>query len=236
LWASSLDALYLGYLQDDEHRHHDVRSVDRNHASQGFGNPTTLEALLSNREEMRLSRLERFKVASVVAASVLQLETTPWLAERWGKRNIIFYHDDSKVQVDYPYLNHLFRSNKRPQTPPAPRKTGLAARFAARDSLSSLGILLLELCFGETIENQHLRKRYLAQDGQSLCGTDYLTARDWAEMVSEEEPALENIIKCCIFCTFEEKADWGNKNFAQAVYESVVEPLEQLVNHRFRAM
>jgi len=55
-----------------------------------------------------------------------------------------------------------------------------------------------------------------------------MTARDWSETVCEEEPALEQIIKCCIFCAFEEKVDWGNKEFVQAVYGNVVGPLEKI--------
>lgn len=222
----------MGYLQDDQRRYHELHCVDSTHTSQGNNGPVTLEALLMNRGEMRLSRTERYQIASVVASSLLQLETTPWLAGRLEKKNIMFYRRDSDVLLEQPYISHLFRSTKYPQTAPERSKTGLSARFATRDSLSSLGILLLELCFGETIESQHLRKSHLGLDGQPLGGTDYLTARDWAEMVYEEEPALESIIRRCVFCTFEEKADWGNERFTQAVYANVVEPLEQLVNQR----
>jgi hypothetical protein len=105
----------------------------------------------------------------------------------------------------------------------------------ARNSLSNLGILLLELCFGQPIESQAFRKDYLGQDGKPHNSTDYLTAVYWADMVCEEDPALEHIVKCCMFCIFEEKADWNNKKFTQAVYNSVVEPLKRLLpNGRYR--
>jgi hypothetical protein len=32
-----------------------------------------------------------------------------------------------------------------------------------------------------------------------------MTALYWADMVCEEDPALEHIVKCCVFCIFEEK-------------------------------
>jgi hypothetical protein len=234
LWSSELSNICLGYLQDDQRRYHELHCVDSLHTPQGYHGPITLEALLMNRGDMRLSRTARYHIASVVASSLLQLETTPWIAGRLEKKNIMFYQQDSKVLFEQPYISHSFRSTRYPQTPPEISKTGFSARFATRDSLSSLGILLLELCFGETIESQHLRKSHLGKDGQPLGGTDYLTARDWAEMVYEEEPALESIIRCCIFCTFEEKADWGNEKFTQAVYANVVEPLEKLVNQRLK--
>jgi hypothetical protein len=103
-------------------------------------------------------------------------------------------------------------------------------RFSARNMLSNLGILLLELCFGGAIEEQDIWKSYLRPDGKPHQATNYMAARDWAEMVSEEDPALEHIIKCCVFCIFEEKADWENKKFIQAVYNSVVVPLEKIIN------
>lgn len=234
LWSSELDNVCLGYLQGDQRRYHEVHCVDSTHTPQGNNGPITLEELLMNRGDMRLSRTARYQIASVVASSLLQLETTPWLAGRLEKKNIMFYQEDSKVLLEQPYISHSFTSTRYPQMPPDSSKTGLSARFATRDSLSSLGILLLELCFGETIESQHLRKSHLGQDGEPLRGTDYLTARDWTEMVYEEEPALENIIRCCVFCIFEEKADWGNDNFTQAVYANVVEPLEKLVNQRLK--
>jgi hypothetical protein len=233
--ASSSNAIHLGYLQDDEHRNHQVELVDCNLMPQEAVEVLNLEVRLRNKQEMRLSRQDRFKIASIVASSLLQLNSTPWLPSKLEKGNVVFYRGDVELQINHPYIEFPFKSSKIPQTASEPRKTGRAARFAVRDSLSSLGILLLELCFGETIESQHLRTRYLGQDGQSICGTDYLTAHDWAELVYEEELALESVIKCCVFCNFEEKADWSNESFTQAVYANVVEPLEKL-NQRFKSL
>jgi len=53
-----------------------------------------------------------------------------------------------------------------------------------------------------------------------------MTAREWVDSVWEEEPKLESIIKTCLFHPFEEKPDWRNKLFTQAVYVSVVGPLD----------
>lgn len=36
-------------------------------------------------------------------------------------------------------------------------------------------------------------------------------------------------IKCCVLCSFDQKADWGDKRFVQAVHASVVRPLEEVV-------
>jgi len=234
LWGSESGNMYLGYLQDDQRRLYELHCIECLHTNQGENGPISLETLLINRGALRLSRQVRYQIASVVASSLLQLETTPWLTGKLEKKNIMFYQQDSKVLVDRPYIFHSFKPARYSQTARARSERGSSSRFATRDSLSSLGILLLELCFGETIESQHLRERHLGQDGQPIAGTDFLTAYDWVEMVSEEDPALENVIKCCVFCNFPEKADWGNQNFTQAVYINVVEPLEKLVDQRFK--
>lgn len=99
----------------------------------------------------------------------------------------------------------------------------------ARSSLSNLGILLLELCFGQPIESQAIRELYLGPNGEAHNSTDYMMALLWADMVCAEDPALEHIVKCCVSCIFEEKADGNNKKFTQVVYKSVVEPLEKII-------
>ena len=218
----------LGYIADEKARHHEVRPIKGSRPISRSGHPVSLQSLLAGENGVRLSRQERYKIASVLAASILQLQTTPWMTDRFDKRHIFFYHQDARVLAEYPYINHSFPSKKSPRTSSEPLTAG--SRFADRESLSNLGILLLELCFGQPIESQEIRKRHLGSDGKPHSGTDYMTARDWTEMVFEEDPAFEHIIRCCVSCIFEEKPDWRSKSFTQAVYTRVVEPLEGLIS------
>ncbi|TAQ86665.1 hypothetical protein B7494_g5026 [Chlorociboria aeruginascens] len=231
LFDKNIDATCLGYLTDDQKRQHELRPIKDAPPFSADDTLISLDIILSNKADIRLNRQERYKVASVLATSLLQLQTTPWLADKMEKKNIFFYRRGSKVLIEHPYISHAFKSNK---TKPLPRPINTtsptpATRFAARNSLSHLGILLLELCFGQAIENQDFRKSYLGPDGKANEVTDYMTARDWTEMVCDEEPMLEPIIRCCVFCIFEEKANWENKKFVQAVYASVVDPLERII-------
>jgi hypothetical protein len=98
-----------------------------------------------------------------------------------------------------------------------------------RNSLRNLGILLLELCFDQSIEGQPIRKFYLGPEGNPHNSTDYMTALSSADLVCKEDSALEHIVKCCVFCIFEEQADWSNKKFTQAVSSRMVEPLEKII-------
>lgn len=179
----------------------------------------SLSDILSKQGSPRLSPQKRFKLATILASSLLQLQTTPWLIGNFEKKNIFFYRHGQDISLEHPYVQHSFTKVL------CASQSDHELRLAARTSLDNLGILLLELCFGQPIETQEIRKKYLV-DGKANPGTDYMTARDWAEMVWEEEPKLEPIIKSCLFCPFEEKPDWRNPQFTQAVYASVVGPLD----------
>jgi len=220
----------LGYICDEKQRHHMLRPAHVDELRVGDFSYISLASLLQGQSGIRLTRHERYKVASILASSLLQLQSTPWLAERMEKNNIFFCRQDNRVFVDRPYIRHSFPSLKScPPCSNAPAQISLPPRFIARSSLSNLGILLLELCYGQPIENQDFRNIHLGPDGKPHNSTNYLTALDWAEMVCEEDPALEHIVKRCVFCMFEEKADLENKRFIQAVYVSVVEPLEKII-------
>ncbi|XMA12034.1 hypothetical protein WAI453_004825 [Rhynchosporium graminicola] len=214
----------LGFLSDGEHRH-DVLPfpTDVILESEAY---ISLSDILLNEGSRRLSSQKRFRLATILASSLLQLQTTPWLLGNFEKKDIFFQCHGDDVSFDYPYFRHSFTS--LPQNLSSSLNTAqsdIELRRAARTSLEKLGILLLELTSGQPIEVQDIRKRYLV-DGKPHTGTDYMTAREWVDLVWEEDPRLEPIIRSCLFCPFEEKPDWRNKLFTQAVYANVVGPLD----------
>jgi hypothetical protein len=219
----------LGYLADEEEYLHELVPIQRSTEASSNNVCISLETLLRDGQATTFNRQQRHKMASVLASSLLQLQTTPWLPQTFGKQDILFYKQDSTILFDYPFVRHSFASNKTSVAPQIAGQGSPAVRFIARDSLNNLGIILLEICYGHAIEDQPCRKRYLGPDGQPHEFTNFMTARDWAESVAEQESEWEHIIRSCISCMFEEKADWENKKFTSAVYESVVEPLEKMV-------
>lgn len=162
----------LGYLTDgkQEHELHQLTSdipPEEQYVS--------LEDLLSGKLGRRLTRQQRYKIASILASSLLQLQTTPWLSGKMNKSGIFFYEQGTGVIIEHPYIKHSFA----PANDANIVSSQTVDRLAVRNSLSNLGILLLELCFGQTIETQELRKPYLGSDGKPGEYTDYMTARDW---------------------------------------------------------
>jgi hypothetical protein len=227
----SLNSACFDYFRGEEVRLHELRAISDNHSTPPQGNESliTLESLLTGQEGLRLSRLERFKIGSVLASSLLQLQTTPWLVQRMEKRIILSYRRGPKVLIEHPYISHPFLSNKAPQPSLEPANQAPCERMAVKSSLSNLGILLLELSFRQTIESYYMRQDYFGADGKPHQSTDYLTALAWSDKVSEEEPSLGNIIECCLKFIFPVKADWNDQKFTQAVYTNVVGPLEDII-------
>jgi hypothetical protein len=226
-------ATALGYLSDQDQQRYELRPLTEDGASLGNHELISLGKLLATDGLVRLTRQKRYKVACILASSLLQLQNTPWLGGNLSKNNVFFYHQGNEVLAGHPYISHSFSSTKSPtQTSSENTTSWLQDHAPPRANLSSLGILLLELCWNQAIENQtELRKKHLSSDGQAIEGTDYLTAIDWLDKdkVDEEEPKMLPIIKWCIFCAFEGKPNWADTKFTQAVYANVVRPLEMLV-------
>jgi len=74
---------------------------------------------------------------------------------RIEKRNIVFPRNGTVLSIDRPYILQSFK-NLVPNTPATTQQargtqTIRAESEKAKEALESLGILLLELCYGETI-------------------------------------------------------------------------------------
>ena len=116
--CKSKDGICHGYLVDDKQRHLIVRAMIPNENQEDVSqiNVVTeseyinLETLLRARSDWRLTRRQRFKVACVLASSVLQLQSTPWLAENIQKKNVLFYRQGDKIFADRPVgiVGHFF--------------------------------------------------------------------------------------------------------------------------------
>jgi len=233
LCSCNLSQSSLGYLGDEEtQQQHELRYIRDSCCDQE--STISLEALLDNPDALAFTRQQRYKLASILASSLLQLQTTPWLREcHLDKKNIFFFREHNTILFDWPYIMCSFPSTRLAPSPSI-RSTSpaLPPRFAARHSLNTLGTLLLELCFGKSVEKCEFRKYHLGANGQAHERTNWSTTRDWAERIGEEDPRLEGVINCCVsdilFLQLQGAAGWEKKEFVQAVYGGVVKPLERL--------
>ena len=235
----------LGFLRDTQDRRHVFCPPIQPTRFSEDAETVTLANLLSmsvsgngldqtGTVSMTLSRLERYSIAVTLASSLLQLYSSPWIEETWSKNDIYFLvaaeGSPRPILVDKPYITRKFTSHS-PQSSVTStnEQTG---RNTSTKSMRALGIMLLELCFGEAIEGQPIRSKYLGPDGQPNDMTDFCTAQHWLQRdaLGEAGPEYAEAIRRCLFCAFGPKStDLADDELRAAIYSEVVEPLEAAV-------
>lgn len=219
--TSKFDCPCLGFLQDEEHRY-DIYSLTEQQTKDVALESVTLASLLDKTSNLVLTRRQRYSIALIIASSHLQLHATPWLETRWSKNNILFQRSgNDSILLDQPHITHeLYR--KAASNAPSPH--GFSDR-----SIITLGILLLELCFGVALEDHHIRQNYVSRDGQPNAALDLVAATEWCDRFANEEagPEFADAIEWCLRNPTYSKASADKKDagWREELYARVVEPL-----------
>lgn len=228
----------LGCLRDDQERLHSVEFIANPQLTFcGSHRIVSLEELLlKNARESRpaFTRRQRLSLAVILANSLLQLHTGPWLHETWGKKDIYFLQSqDGVIHTTHPFLICHFNSKQETSSRPGSDGESRVDRSsnAFNSSLFSLGIVVLELWFNQTIESQPFRKDFLGPNGQENEYTSFNVAQKWQEFAMEEGGLdLHNPTRRCIYCAFGAVSqDLEDEELRKAVFSDVVQPLEQLL-------
>ncbi|KAF8451453.1 hypothetical protein BDZ91DRAFT_809507 [Kalaharituber pfeilii] len=237
----------FGYLRNGcSDRFHTVTLGTNSPLPSGSYKIISLESLLdrNTRDKMGLlpvlrNRRTRLAIAVTLASSLLQLHPGPWLRERWGKQDIYFFQSgDGTIHTQLPFLLYNFKSSNQSQGTPhhytakdATTGTAPSSRCGYNPPLLSLGIVILELWFNQTIESLPFRKDFLGVGGKETEYTDYNTAQKWQEQTMDEAGLdLHNPTRRCIYCAFGAASqNLEDDELRKAVYEEVVQPLERLL-------
>ena len=177
----------IGSLSDDENEYAVYPSPEAIFAPEA----QTLADLLRPDARFKLSRVRRYGVALTVALSHLRLHSTPWLKEQWTCDDVRFTaatDDVSTSPHEKAYICTSFVNTTSATRTVRPKKDR---------SFSTLGIVLLELCFWKRLEEhplwlnpvfaagkadpmirQTVACEWLA-DVQGEAGKDYATAVRW---------------------------------------------------------
>lgn len=227
----------LGYLKDSQERRHSVSLVaNRQPSLSQMQRVLSLNEILGSKEggKPTLPRRTRLDIAVILANSMLQLHTGPWLCDTWGKGDVYFLQgDDGFIHTKYPFLICQFNSNHRNlQTESGERQLQRSTSGSCNSSLLSLGILILELWFNQTIETQPFRSNFQGPDGKDNEYTNFNTAQKWQEQAMEEAGLdLHSPTRRCIYCAFGAVSqDLEDEGLRRAVYSEVVQPLEKLLD------
>jgi hypothetical protein len=201
----------FGYL--DEEEHHFFIYPERHRAAVTQMSTVTLQKLLQEAHSM--TRRQRYYLALTLASSFLQLVSTPWLNAPLKNDKIVFLQDSThpySAVIEYPYVRCEIS-----QKAPAP----------TTEAISSLGIRLLELCFGSPLENNSYRKLLGPGDAFSAPILDYAAAMQWSKMVSGEAgPKFADAIDWCL-----RAKEYSDGSWRKDLWTKVVQPLVECHEH-----
>jgi hypothetical protein len=138
----------LGYLMDDKTTRHELTAKDRSNIPPSKNLISLKEVLIKDKKHFSVQR--RMMVATVITSSLLELLQTQWLHTHWSKENIFFEKSDNGLQTIFrqPYIIHEFEAGTSASTSPP----GQSSDAPLKIFLQCLGVVLIELCFGKTIE------------------------------------------------------------------------------------
>ncbi|MCJ1464449.1 hypothetical protein MMC07_003062 [Pseudocyphellaria aurata] len=212
----------IGFLKDSEHRYN-VYPAAEYQAKDVSSDSVTLASLLNKSSDIVLTRKQRYSIALIIASSYLQLHASPWLESRWSKNDIFFRRSgNNSILLDQPHIVHELCRASAP---------ALQSSHEINDRcITTLGIMLLELCFGIALEDHHIRQKYLTRDGRPDPVLDLAAAMRWCDESANEEAGQEfaDAIDWCLRNPTKARAsaDGREAGWREEMYAKVVQPLQ----------
>lgn len=220
----------LGILTDESNRQYRVWPPRTPSLSSKPMVMLSLENLLTQPEALK--KKDRLILGVQLASTVMQLHTTEWLSENWGKRDILFYQEESGGAVNTspiirkPLVRQIFASPD-PCSPPSQtiQKLTKSILLPHNQSLFSLGVILVELWYGQRLEDLRIET-----DGNGIGGandmTDYVTARRLISEISEDAgEKYGDAVRRCINGLDHRFSSLEKDDFKNEVHIKVVSPL-----------
>ncbi|KAF4846956.1 hypothetical protein CGCSCA4_v005962 [Colletotrichum siamense] len=190
---------------------------DRDHWS-----TVSLRDILERPEEFpHMPVSAKLHLAAMIASSFLQLHQTPWLPEILTTRDILFLKRGAELRYD-----HAFVMKGLHERLEGKQKGNNSAPSSRCPALLALGILLLELNLGRTIES--LRNQYeKPPPGAPKLMYDSMTAQRLVYERHLDSLNYRSAVQRCIGGEFARPGlDLSDEDFRQEIYEKVVAILE----------
>ncbi|KAH7324281.1 hypothetical protein B0I35DRAFT_475541 [Stachybotrys elegans] len=182
--------------------------------------PISLDFILSEEFVGYMSRRQRYSIALLLASSVAQLRFTPWIKTNLTKHDVLFFprETDDMGDIHYePFIRQSFDT----------AKTRVRSSEAESCNFYSLGIILLELCFGRRLEDHPMRKKHPAGTGEEKMAFDLMVALKWSCSVRDEGgDDYAAAVKWCFTGANEDAGSWRGD-----VIDNVIRPLERCQEH-----
>ena len=243
LCASNFDCRErcLGYIRAATEDYFEIFPLDKWRIGDSRPTSLSLASLFSQARAPSLASpltlVDRLHLAKSVATGVLQLYNSPLLERRWTKEDITFLPRAS-LSTERPFrkayiTKNVQTPNSTASNPCQPKPTP----FIHNSTIFALGILLVEICLGRSIDDLRVPEDFPTEDHLQKPDvfTDYSTAMrllDNGSIFEESGSELyESAVRHCVRCNFKPNStDLENAAFRQAVYSGVVALLEDQVS------
>ena len=226
----TLDQECLGYLEDEKKRRHAIYLLGLPIICSDQWTTFSLNDVLCQNPRLgtALTQNDKLRLAVDLASSALQLYKTPWLNEKWGKDDVFFIQRPwAKSLYDYPFVSQNFSpchtaisSTSCSATKPKP------CRVIRNETLFTLGVLLIELWYGKSIEELQIPadRDCEGTPGVAWCAADRLVD----EIEFQAGKRYSEAVRRCVRCDFDRRdISLDSESFQQAVYNGVVALLER---------
>ncbi|CAM1501434.1 Fc.00g034180.m01.CDS01 [Cosmosporella sp. VM-42] len=211
----------LGVISDQSHPNTRSYSVYSSTLSSLEGSKWRMvslqEVLECQSGQNPLTYRQRLQLAVFISTSVLQFYKTPWMPEVPSNRNIFFIRSER-----FSYYDKAFVMAER---------DGLYSEakifpIIRNPTLLALGVLLIELLRGHTIDSLRIPDEILSTDLRPL--SDYMTTRRLLDEVCQTSSNYGSAVRRCINGEFQRQdLNLEDEDFRQEVYCGVVALLEE---------
>ena len=170
----------------------------------------------------QLDRRGRWVLAVNVASSVLQMCHTPWLRDDWSKCDLLVDAPGLGSSINRVYLS----KNLGSQIAPEAFRRDLLLGVVRNEVLFTLGLVLVELCLGQTLED--IRVSEEPSSAPSFLTYWKLARERLINVYNEGGAVYKDVVRRCIFCDFDtDQATLDDENFRQRAWNGVVTPLKE---------
>ncbi|KAK6424120.1 hypothetical protein LTR95_016434 [Oleoguttula sp. CCFEE 5521] len=173
----------------------------------------TLSDVLESKALTTLTRVQRYSLAATLASSVLQYEATPWVRS-WASNAVHFPKDIASTHPGIAPQEQPFLLTALTPAPPS-----------TEDSFKALGTLLLELCFGKTLDEHSIWQQPAFSAAKTNPMLRQFVATEWLKEADGE--AGEQFASAIRWCLQQAPALLNDDKWRTDFAQQVVWPLTQ---------
>ena len=234
LCALDKSGVEIGFLVDKENDKHQHKLLRANTSIEANASSKSLEQLLSSSPghppEASLSRRDRLHTAVTLASSVLQLDGTSWLKSEWSSGDIFFHLKkelSQNLEYSYPYLS--WQPCCKVETSNHEQGNSLSSPMVRSSVLLALGLTLIELCFGRTLDEM----RRPEDDDSNNAAVRFKTGiRLHRRVENEMGVPYGEVVRRCLFQPFDfREVRLDVEEVQQKILDDIVTPLVNDLNN-----